>query len=346
MLALPSLAHREFALTTVRSQGVLPRSLGAHEDVRSALDKSFPPTDPAVRSVVGISPETAGSWDVLAGTYPTARRQDGTKRQDYVRLHTNFPHHKAGLLRILGLIPSQHSAQSTPSEAEAMKAVTREQVAHALTLWDAQDFEKVARERGMCATMMRTEQEWESSEMGKAVRQWLEEDGGGPVKVRRIEAGGKAGGPEQDPDRTSFMEDRKIAEKATISLLDNCVFSTSTEPAPPLPLSVNFGAKDTENASQTRVGKADSSSKDSGRALRIIDMSRVIAAPVAGRVLAGECSLILASSLAPTLSLAAGHREPFQSYNPCTHSIRRPSPLDFFLPPTPSTTVRIGHCAR
>ena len=62
-------------------------------------------------------------WDELAGLYPTA---DG-----HVRLHTNFPHHRAGILRLLGCAP------------------TRDAVAQALLGWQAEAFETAAAEAGM-----------------------------------------------------------------------------------------------------------------------------------------------------------------------------------------------------
>src|SRR5690606_9252057 len=63
----------------------------------------------------------AWSWDKIAGTYQTG---DGR----WVRLHTNFPQHRAGILDMLGV----------PYE--------REQVAEALKRWRGQDYEdEVAR---------------------------------------------------------------------------------------------------------------------------------------------------------------------------------------------------------
>lgn len=46
-----------------------------------------PVAQAAAKEALGIPVDSPGEWDVLAGVYPTS---DG-----WVRLHTNFPHHKA-----------------------------------------------------------------------------------------------------------------------------------------------------------------------------------------------------------------------------------------------------------
>ncbi|KAF5360363.1 hypothetical protein D9756_004621 [Leucocoprinus leucothites] len=83
------------------------------------------------------SPEV---WDPIAGVYPT-------KDQSFVRIHTNFPHHRKGVLDILSL-------PDTPS-------VTKAQVSSALAQWNAEEFESVAISRGMCVSAYRTFEEWD-----------------------------------------------------------------------------------------------------------------------------------------------------------------------------------------
>ncbi|EJD50911.1 putative l-carnitine-related dehydratase protein [Auricularia subglabra TFB-10046 SS5] len=75
-------------------------------------------------------------WDPLAGAY---RTNDG-----YVRIHTNFPHHREGILKLLECAPS------------------REAVAAALSTWSAEEFETVASERGMCVAALRAFEQWDS----------------------------------------------------------------------------------------------------------------------------------------------------------------------------------------
>lgn len=88
----------------------------------------------------------AEPWDKIAGVY---RCGDGA----CVRLHTNFPHHRHGVLRLLDC------------------AYSRESVAAALAAWRAADFEDAAAERGLVATMLRSFDQWDAHEQGRAVAQ-------------------------------------------------------------------------------------------------------------------------------------------------------------------------------
>ncbi|WP_220814331.1 CoA transferase [Pseudomonas paralcaligenes] len=94
-------------------------------------------------TVDGQAPE---QWDSLAGLY---RCVDG-----HVRVHTNFPHHRDGALRLLGLDPA---------------SATRAEVAHALLGWKALDFEQAAADRGLVATALRSFAEWDATLQGQAV---------------------------------------------------------------------------------------------------------------------------------------------------------------------------------
>ncbi|MBT3370790.1 MAG: CoA transferase [Rhodospirillaceae bacterium] len=85
-------------------------------------------------------------WDKIAGTYETG---DGR----WVRLHTNFPHHRDGVLEILGC------------------ANDPEAVAAALRQWRGQDFEDAAAENGLVATMMRSPEEWQTHPQAQALDQ-------------------------------------------------------------------------------------------------------------------------------------------------------------------------------
>lgn len=83
-------------------------------------------------------------WDKIAGVY---RAGDGR----WLRLHTNFPHHRDGVLGILGC------------------ANDRDAVRSALALWKAQDFEDAAAAGGLVVTMMRSFDEWDAHPQGQAV---------------------------------------------------------------------------------------------------------------------------------------------------------------------------------
>lgn len=75
------------------------------------------------------------TWDAIAGIYQTRDRR-------FVRLHTNFPHHRAAVCKVLNC------------EAE------RDEVQAALMQWDAEAFETAAYAAGGVVAMMRSHQEW------------------------------------------------------------------------------------------------------------------------------------------------------------------------------------------
>lgn len=83
-------------------------------------------------------------WDALAGLYHTG--DDG-----WVRLHTNFPHHRQGVLRLLGC------------------AGERPAVAAALQRWEALAFEDAAAAAGMCVAALRSFDDWDAHPQSQAV---------------------------------------------------------------------------------------------------------------------------------------------------------------------------------
>lgn len=83
-------------------------------------------------------------WDPIAGTY---RCGDGR----WVRIHTNFPHHRDGILELLDC------------------AYEREAVQAALEAWQASDFEEAVAARGLVATMMRSPEDWLATPQGAAL---------------------------------------------------------------------------------------------------------------------------------------------------------------------------------
>jgi crotonobetainyl-CoA:carnitine CoA-transferase CaiB-like acyl-CoA transferase len=75
------------------------------------------------------------TWDPTAGVYRT-----GDAR--YVRLHTNFPHHRAAVCKVLACAPERDAIQA------------------ALMRWEAEAFETAAYAAGGVVAMMRSHQEW------------------------------------------------------------------------------------------------------------------------------------------------------------------------------------------
>ena len=94
-------------------------------------------------SIDGKQPDL---WDPFAGLYRCA---DG-----YVRIHTNFVHHRDGALRLMDLDP----ATATRADAE-----------RAMLSWRALDFESAAAQRGLVATALRSFAEWDTTPQGAAV---------------------------------------------------------------------------------------------------------------------------------------------------------------------------------
>ncbi len=75
------------------------------------------------------------AWDAIAGVYKTG---DGR----FVRLHTNFPHHRDNVCKVLGCKPE------------------RDDVQRALMQWKAETFETAAYAGGCVVSMMRSHDEW------------------------------------------------------------------------------------------------------------------------------------------------------------------------------------------
>jgi len=94
--------------------------------------------------VDGVAPEL---WDKLAGLYAC---QSG-----FVRLHTNFAHHRDGVLQLLGLPPGP--------------AAERAAVAQALSQRDAFEFEQAAADAGMVVAALRRFDEWDAHPQAAAI---------------------------------------------------------------------------------------------------------------------------------------------------------------------------------
>jgi crotonobetainyl-CoA:carnitine CoA-transferase CaiB-like acyl-CoA transferase len=84
------------------------------------------------------------TWDAIAGVYKTRDRR-------FVRLHTNFPHHRAAVCKVLNC------------KAE------RDEVQAALMQWDGEAFETAVYAGGGVVAMMRSHQEWSASPHAQAL---------------------------------------------------------------------------------------------------------------------------------------------------------------------------------
>ena len=84
------------------------------------------------------------AWDAIAGIYKTRGGR-------FVRLHTNFPHHRNAVCRVLGC------------------AAEREAVQAALMQWEGEDFETAAYAAGGVVALMRCFEEWSALPQAKAL---------------------------------------------------------------------------------------------------------------------------------------------------------------------------------
>src|SRR5580692_6956140 len=84
------------------------------------------------------------AWDAIAGIYKTRDHR-------FVRLHTNFPHHRDAVCAVLNC------------KAE------RDDVQAALLQWDAETFETAAYAAGGVVAMMRSYNEWSDLSQAKAL---------------------------------------------------------------------------------------------------------------------------------------------------------------------------------
>jgi crotonobetainyl-CoA:carnitine CoA-transferase CaiB-like acyl-CoA transferase len=82
-------------------------------------------------------------WDKIAGLYACGANGE----RGWVRLHTNFAHHRDGVLALLGL----------PTGPETQ----REAVAQALRAWSATDFEQAATDARLVVAAVRSFEEWD-----------------------------------------------------------------------------------------------------------------------------------------------------------------------------------------
>ena len=85
----------------------------------------------------------AAAWDPIAGNYRS--------RTGWIRLHTNYRHHRVAVARTLG-------------------ADTRAAVAAAVAEWDAAALENAITEAGGCAAVMHDRRGWLSTPAGRATR--------------------------------------------------------------------------------------------------------------------------------------------------------------------------------
>ena len=137
------------AQTTLAAAALAATEVGHHRNgVRQqvAIDMRHAALECCGRFTIdGRVPEV---WDKIAGLYPCGA-------EGWVRLHTNFAHHRDGVLRLLGLPVGPHTE--------------REAVAAALQKWQAIDFEDAAAQPGLVVAALRSFDEWDHHPQSAAV---------------------------------------------------------------------------------------------------------------------------------------------------------------------------------
>ena len=84
-------------------------------------------------------------WDPLSGFYRT-------KDNRWIQLHCNFPHHRQGVVNVLGCTDEKTAVANTIQNN-----------------WNAEKLEAVLSSLGLCASMVRTESEWAEHPQAKAI---------------------------------------------------------------------------------------------------------------------------------------------------------------------------------
>ena len=142
--AVGTAAQASLAVAALAATGIGARRNGLRQQVR--VDMRHAALECTGRfEIDGRAPEL---WDRLAGLYLC-----GDDR--WVRLHTNFAHHRDGILRLLAL----------PTGAET----SRETVAAALRDWQAFAFEDAAATAGMVVAAVRSFDEWDAHSQSAAI---------------------------------------------------------------------------------------------------------------------------------------------------------------------------------
>lgn len=128
---------------------------------RVLLDKMSAACDS--RGYFRIDGKSPPSWDKFSGLYRCAGGTDS----DWVRIHTNFAHHRDGVLRLLECPPADRAS--------------RDDVAAALRHWRAIDFEQAAADAGLVVAATRSFAQWDAHPQGLALAGqpvlWLERIG-------------------------------------------------------------------------------------------------------------------------------------------------------------------------
>ena len=128
-------AQASIAAAALSAEGIYHARSGEHQHIE--VDRAAAERECTGYFVLDGKPPNA--WEKFSGLYETL---DG-----FVRIHANFDHHRDGVLRLLGLEPSDR--------------LEREDVASALKQWLAGVFETEAANAGLVVAKVRSLDEWD-----------------------------------------------------------------------------------------------------------------------------------------------------------------------------------------
>src|SRR4029077_20979787 len=141
--AVGTAAQVSIAATALAAAELWRLRTGAHQRIRVPMREAA--VEFRSERYLRVEGEPAPDlWDKIAGIY---RCGDGR----WVRLHTNFPHHRDG---VLALLRCEHD---------------RAAVERALQGWRAGAFETAAAEAGLVVTAMRSFADWDAHPQGQAL---------------------------------------------------------------------------------------------------------------------------------------------------------------------------------
>src|ERR1700731_2517670 len=136
-------AQASIAAAALAAANIWQLRSGQSQDVAVNM-RHAAPESPSERSLRGDAKPPPPAWDAIAGIYKT-------RDQRFVRLHTNFPHHRDAVCKVLNCKPE------------------RDEVQAALMQWDGEAFETAAYAGGGVVATMRSHGEWSDLPHAKAL---------------------------------------------------------------------------------------------------------------------------------------------------------------------------------
>ncbi len=140
--AVGTLAQASLAASGLAAADIWHKRTGRMQTV--SVDMRHAATEFRSERYLRTAAPAVDPWDKVAGLYQV---RDG----HWIRVHTNFAHHRDGILKLLGAEYSREAVQAK------------------LLDWDGEAFENAAADADMCVTLFRSPEQWAVHAQGKAV---------------------------------------------------------------------------------------------------------------------------------------------------------------------------------